>query len=151
MIHHSASTVNRSSPPPGNTKNGERPGGWLLLFTVLAEWRIMTNNAYAKNNGDGLLCSILWLGHASSLLSLSRLDACPSAMREGKNFNTHFWAAYAYIRNESRDESISSIFAVSPTTISYKYINYKINNTSIFKTNLPSLTSATLLYSFRRF
>jgi hypothetical protein len=42
------------------------------------------------------------LGHASSLLSLllwhnnklSRLDACPSAMREGKNFNTHFWAAY---------------------------------------------------------
>ena len=24
---------------------------------------------------------------------LSRLDACPSAMREGKNFNTHFWAA----------------------------------------------------------
>ena len=45
--------------PPGNTKNGERPGGWLLLFTVLAEWRIMTNNAYAKNNGDGLLCSIL--------------------------------------------------------------------------------------------
>ena len=25
------------------------------------------------------------------------------------------------------------------------------NNTSIFKTNLPSLTSATLLYSFRRF
>ena len=24
----------------------------------------------------------------------SRLDACPSATREGKNFNTHFWAAY---------------------------------------------------------
>jgi hypothetical protein len=23
----------------------------------------------------------------------SRLDACPSATREGKNFNTHFWAA----------------------------------------------------------
>jgi hypothetical protein len=22
----------------------------------------MTNNAYAKNNGDGLLCSILWYG-----------------------------------------------------------------------------------------
>jgi hypothetical protein len=43
------------------------------------------------------------LGHASSLLSLllchnnklSRLDACQSATREGKNFNTHFWAAYA--------------------------------------------------------
>jgi hypothetical protein len=34
--------------------------GWLLLFTVLAEWRIMTNSAYAKNNGDGLLYSILW-------------------------------------------------------------------------------------------
>jgi hypothetical protein len=33
--------------------------GGLLLFTVLAEWRIMTNSAYAKNNGDGLLCSIL--------------------------------------------------------------------------------------------
>ena len=32
----------------------------------------MTNSAYAKNNGDGL----------------------PSAMPEGKNFNTHFWAAY---------------------------------------------------------
>jgi hypothetical protein len=46
--------------PPGNTKNGARPGGWLLLFAVLAEWRIMTNSAYAKNNGDGLLCSILW-------------------------------------------------------------------------------------------
>jgi hypothetical protein len=46
--------------PPGTTTNGERPGGWLLLFTVLAEWRIMTTNAYAKNNGDGLLCSILW-------------------------------------------------------------------------------------------
>jgi hypothetical protein len=25
----------------------------------------------------------------------SRLDACPSATREGKNFNAHFWAAYA--------------------------------------------------------
>ena len=25
---------------------------------------------------------------------LSRLDACPSAGREGKNFSTHFWAAY---------------------------------------------------------
>jgi hypothetical protein len=47
--------------PPGNTQNGTRPGGWLLLFTVLAEWRIMTNSAYAKNKGDGLLCSILWL------------------------------------------------------------------------------------------
>ena len=50
---------------------------------------------------------------------------------------------------------LSSIFEVSPTTISYKYINYKTNiyliNT-IFKTNLPSLciTLATLLYSFRR-
>ena len=34
---------------------------WLLLFTtVLAEWRIMTNSAYGKNNGDGLLYSILW-------------------------------------------------------------------------------------------
>jgi hypothetical protein len=48
---------------------------------------------------------------------------CPSAMRKGKNFNTHFWAAYAYICNDS----ISSIFAVLPTTISYKYINYKTN------------------------
>jgi hypothetical protein len=48
--------------PPGNTQNGARPGGWLLLFTVLAEWRIMTNKAYAKNNGDGFLCSILWTG-----------------------------------------------------------------------------------------
>ena len=48
------------------------------------------------------LPSRMALGHASSLLSLllchnnklSRLDACPSATREGKNFNTHFWAAY---------------------------------------------------------
>jgi hypothetical protein len=54
---------------------------------------------------------------------------------------------FTYIRNDS----FSSIFAVSPTTISYKYINYKTNNTSIFKTDLPSLTSATLLFSFRRF
>jgi hypothetical protein len=54
---------------------------------------------------------------------------------------------FTYIRNDR----FSSIFAVSPTTISYKYINYKTNNTSIFKTDLPSLTSATLLYSFRRF
>ena len=26
----------------------------------------MTNNAYAKNKGDGLLCSILWLGGAGN-------------------------------------------------------------------------------------
>jgi hypothetical protein len=32
---------------------------------------------------------------------------------------------FTYIRNDS----INSIFAVSPTTISYKYINYKTNNT----------------------
>ena len=46
------------------------------------------------------------LGHASSLLSLllchnnklSRLDACPSTTREGKNFNTYFWAAYEHTR-----------------------------------------------------
>jgi hypothetical protein len=50
----------KQTPPPGNTKNGACPGGWLLLFTVLAEWRIMMNRAYAKSNGDGLLCSILW-------------------------------------------------------------------------------------------
>jgi hypothetical protein len=57
-----------------------------------------------------------------------------------------------YIRNDINSIN-SSIFAVSPTTISYKYINYKTNNrhTSIFKTNLPSLTSATLLYSFIHF
>jgi hypothetical protein len=35
-------------------------GGGRLLLTVVAEWRIMTNRAYAKNNEDGLLCSILW-------------------------------------------------------------------------------------------
>jgi hypothetical protein len=34
--------------------------GGMLLFTVLAEWWIMTNSAYAKTNGDGLLYSILW-------------------------------------------------------------------------------------------
>jgi hypothetical protein len=33
----------------------------VLLFTILAEWRIMTNSAYAKkNNEDGLLHSIQW-------------------------------------------------------------------------------------------
>jgi hypothetical protein len=73
MIRHSASTVNRSSPPPGNTKNGARSGGWLLLFTVLAEWRIMMNNAYAKNNGDGLLCSILWCWYISTLISTRKI------------------------------------------------------------------------------
>jgi hypothetical protein len=46
--------------------------GWLLLFTVLAEWRIMTNRAYAKNIGDGLLCSILWLHRSPSLLFLRK-------------------------------------------------------------------------------
>ena len=32
---------------------------------------------------------------------LSRLDACPSATREGKNFNTHFWAAYVLTFNST--------------------------------------------------
>ena len=39
-----------------------------------------------------IICHIL-LCHNNKL---SRLDACPSAMREGKNFNTHFWAAYGH-------------------------------------------------------
>jgi hypothetical protein len=30
----------------------------------------MTNNAYAKNNGDGLLCSILWLDSRCGLVTL---------------------------------------------------------------------------------
>jgi hypothetical protein len=38
--------------PPGLAPFLVFPGGWLLLFTVLAEWRIMTNRAYAKSNGD---------------------------------------------------------------------------------------------------
>jgi hypothetical protein len=60
MIRHSASSVNRSSTPLEILKMAHVQGGWLLLFTVLAEWRIMANRAYAKNNEDGLLCSILW-------------------------------------------------------------------------------------------
>jgi hypothetical protein len=59
-IRHSASTVNRSSPPPWKYSKWRTSRGWLLLFTVLAEWRIVTNSAYAKNIGDGLLYSILW-------------------------------------------------------------------------------------------
>jgi hypothetical protein len=37
---------------------------------------------------------------------LSRLDACPSATREGKNFNTHFWAAYVLITKLSISQHI---------------------------------------------
>jgi hypothetical protein len=62
--------------PPGNTQNGTRPGGWLLLFTVLAEWRIITNNAYAKNNGDGLLCSILSHSGEENWLLLGLRSEC---------------------------------------------------------------------------
>jgi hypothetical protein len=51
--------------PPGRAPFLVFPGGGLLLFTVLAEWRIMTNRAYAKSNGDGLLCSILWYGRVN--------------------------------------------------------------------------------------
>jgi hypothetical protein len=43
MIRHSASTVNRSNPPPGNTKNGARPGGdcFCLRYLLSDEsWRI---------------------------------------------------------------------------------------------------------------
>ena len=29
------------------------------------------------------------------------IDACPSATRKGKNFNTHFWAAYRQSSNGS--------------------------------------------------
>ena len=57
MIRHS--TSNRSSHPWKYSK-WHMSRGWLLLFTVLAEWRIMTNSTYAKNNGDWLRYSILW-------------------------------------------------------------------------------------------
>ena len=40
----------------------------------------------------------------------SRLDACPSATREGKNFNTHFWAAYDYTRRFFSSKLHSSFF-----------------------------------------
>jgi hypothetical protein len=40
----------------------------MLLFRVLAEWRIMTNSGYAKNSGDGLLCSILWCKYSQTNL-----------------------------------------------------------------------------------
>ena len=47
----------------------------------------MTNNAYAKNNGDGLLCSILWcyhdnyfryfmFGKYNGFVSKARVSAC---------------------------------------------------------------------------
>jgi hypothetical protein len=54
--------------PSGNTKNGARPGGWSPAFVYGTCW--VTNNAYAKKNGDGLLCSILcwwWWRLVSSL------------------------------------------------------------------------------------
>ena len=37
----------------------------------------MTNSACAKNNGDGLLCSILWFG----CLFFHNTDGCPSILR----------------------------------------------------------------------
>jgi hypothetical protein len=63
---------------------------------------------------------------------------------------------FTYIRNDEADErndrkSVRYSQYRQPLAISYKNINYKTNNTSIFKTNLPSLTSATLLHSFRSF
>jgi hypothetical protein len=61
MICYSASTVNRSNLSPGNTKNGTRTGGWLLLFKVLAEWRIMTDKAEVHLHCFLCKCSILWL------------------------------------------------------------------------------------------
>jgi hypothetical protein len=46
--------MNRSShPPPGNIQNG---AVWEKAMDTS-----MTNSAYAKNSGDGLLCSILCL------------------------------------------------------------------------------------------
>jgi hypothetical protein len=33
----------------------------------------MTNRAYAKNNGDGLLCSILWYWHSVVLALLHQI------------------------------------------------------------------------------
>jgi hypothetical protein len=59
MIRHSASTVNRSSPPLEILKMANVQGGDCFCLRYLLSDGIMTNNAYAKNNGDGLLCSIL--------------------------------------------------------------------------------------------
>ena len=51
-----------------------------------------------------------------------------------------------------RNDSISSIFAESPTTISYKYINYKTNNTvHQYIKKLTFINVGDLLYSFMRF
>jgi hypothetical protein len=48
------------------------------------------------------MCEIVLLNIILSYNNkLSRLDACPSATREGKNFNTHFWAAYGTNRSST--------------------------------------------------
>ena len=60
VIRHDSSLSkyrNQKQSPPWTFAIFSISRGGLLLFTVLAEWRIMTNSA--KNNGDGLLCSIL--------------------------------------------------------------------------------------------
>jgi hypothetical protein len=60
MIRHSASTVNRSSQPPGNIKNGTRPGGVTAFVYGIC---LVTNHdkqRLRKDNGDGLLYGILY-------------------------------------------------------------------------------------------
>jgi hypothetical protein len=70
------------------------PGGWLLLFRVLGEWRIMTNSAYGKTmemafcavGGNALWCPILYY-----LLCLMPDDfTC-----QGKSVTTQWVNAYS--------------------------------------------------------
>ena len=58
-IHHDSSLSKyrkQKRSPPGNIQNGTHPGGNSFCLRYL---RIMTNSTYTKNNGDGLLYSIL--------------------------------------------------------------------------------------------
>jgi hypothetical protein len=79
MIRHSASTVKRSSHPPGRAPFWVFPGGdcFCLQYLLSDEsWRIELTQ---KNNGDGLLRSILCPGGVFSkeearLLSRSRCN-----------------------------------------------------------------------------
>ena len=102
VTRHSASTVNRSSHPPGRASFSVFPGG-LLLFTVLAEWRIMTNRAYAKNNGDGLLCSILWHGGGRRSTWRTLLNMVKSMAFYKDASNCYYWLMLDQLEHSSYD------------------------------------------------
>ena len=77
-----------------------------------------------------------------------RLDACPSAKREGKNFNTHFWAAMVDIRCPIRVECIlscSTTSAFCPANPARGCILAEFcHSLTDFRANLSSLIKASL-------